>query len=227
MATRKKRAQAARELAEITPINAFASLKGNLYRAHDQNASAKNFQDTTERISMEVRKNYPEIADEMLTGIRTTVVMPTLPRKPRKPKKRKKAGRIKSEGTEIKIEDITAKGSSSPFQKGTPPPPPTPTTRVYEVESDSSVSSFDTDYEEEMYAYDVEMDAYNDEKKEGLKSAKAIRDGRKYAKGVILAQCTREMREKLTTKRHLRRCHQRQRYSILTQTNQNLWPRLL
>ena len=51
-----------------------------------------------------------------------------------------------------------------------------------------------------MYAYDVKMEAYNDEKKEGLKTAKAIKDGRKYAKGVILAQCTREMREKLTTK---------------------------
>ena len=198
MTTRKKRAQAARELAEITPVNAFASLKGNLYRTHAQNASAKNFQDTTERISMEVRKDYPEIADEMPTGVNTTIVMPVLPRKPRKRKKRKKKKRIKEEETDIKVEDTVTKGSSLSPRKGPPP-----SSKVYEVESDSfdsSVSSFDSDYDEEMYAYEVKMETYNDEKKEGLKTAKAIRDGRKYAKGVILAQCTREMREKLTTK---------------------------
>ena len=39
MTTRKKRAQEARELAGITPVNAFASLKGNLYRTHAQHAS--------------------------------------------------------------------------------------------------------------------------------------------------------------------------------------------
>lgn len=71
---------------------------------------------------------------------------------------------------------------------------------MYEIESDSSESSFDTNYEEEIYEYDVQIEAYNDEKKEGLKTSKSIRDGRKYPKGVILAQCTKEMREKLTTK---------------------------
>ena len=191
---------AARELAEITPVNAFASLKGNLYRTHAQNASAKNFLDTTERISMEVRKSYPEIADEMLTGMRATVVMPTLPRKPRKRKKQKKMRKVKDEVTDVKVEDSATKGLSPSPRKGPPPPPPSSATKVFEVESDSSDSSFDSEYEEEMYEYDVEMDIYNDEKKEGLKVSKAIRDGRKYAKGVILAQCTREMREKLTTK---------------------------
>ena len=115
---------AARELAEITPVSAFASLKGNLYRTHAQNASAKNFLDTTERISMEVRKNYPEIADEMLTGTRATVVMPTLPRKPRKRKKRKKLRKAKDEDTDVKIEDSTTKGSPPSLRKGPPPPPP-------------------------------------------------------------------------------------------------------
>ena len=104
---------------------------------------------------MEVRKDYPEIADEMLTGMRTTIVMPTLPRKPRKQKKRKKVRGIKSEGAEVKVEDIAAKGSPPSFRKGTLPPPPTSATKVYEVESDSSVSSFDTDYEEEMSVFNT------------------------------------------------------------------------
>ena len=101
----------------------------------------------------------------------------------------------------VKIEEITTKGISSPsLLKPPPPPPPSSSTKVYEIESDMSDSFLDTDYEEEMYEYEVKMETYNDEKREGLKTLKAIRDGRKYAKGVILAQCTKEMREKLTTK---------------------------
>ena len=162
MTTRKKRAQEARELAAITPVNAFASLKGNLYPTQAQNASAKNF----------------------------------LPRKPRKPKKRKKKRRIKGEEKDVKVEETTIEEIFSP-QK---PPPPLSSAKIYEVDSDLTDSSFDTDYEKELYEYDVKMESYNDEKKECLKTSKAIKDGRKYAKGSILAQCTREMREKLTTK---------------------------
>ena len=148
---------------------------------------------------MEVRKNYPEIADEMLTGVRTTIIMPMLPRKPRRRKKRKKVKQVKDEEIDVKVEDSATKGPSPSPRKGPPTPPPTSATKVFEIESDSSDSSFDTEDEEEMYEYDVKMDVYNDEKKEGLKISKAIRDGRKYAKDVILAQCMREMREKLTT----------------------------
>ena len=191
MTTRRKRAQEARELAEITPVNASANLKGNIYRTHAQNASARIFQDTTERISMGVRKDYPEVADEMLTRVRRVVEMPILPRKPRKPRKRKKKRCVKDEDTSVKIEELTTKGMSSLSLKPPPPPPLSSATKVYEIESDSSESSLDTDYEEEMYEYDVKMEAYNDEKKEGLKTLKAIKDGRKYAKGVILAQCTK------------------------------------
>ena len=67
MATRRKKAAEARELAEITPSYAIKELKGCLYRTYNQKASSRNYEDATEAISIYVRKQFPEVADEIAT----------------------------------------------------------------------------------------------------------------------------------------------------------------
>ena len=102
MATRRKKAAEARELADITPSYAIKELKGSLYRTYNQKASARNYEDATEAISIYIRKQYPEVADEITTKRKVEAVRPSMPRRP---KRREKANKTKSAGTTIKKEE--------------------------------------------------------------------------------------------------------------------------
>ena len=57
--SRRRKAIEARELTSITPSYAISDLKGCMYRTHAQKASSRNYEDTTEAISIYVRKKYP------------------------------------------------------------------------------------------------------------------------------------------------------------------------
>ena len=56
-----------------------------------------------------------------------------------------------------------------------------------------------------MYEYEEEMDLYDCDRKRYIKKLESIENGRMYARDVILAQCTREMREKLSNKEDFER----------------------
>ena len=203
MATRRKKAAEARELAEITPSYAIKELKGCLYRTYNQKASARNYEDATEAISIYIRKQYPEVADEITTKRKAEAVRPSMPRRP---KRRKKVDKTQNVGTAIKKEEdpSTVEMTEEEKQKALLMTTSSirkqgrkPETTV--IDSDSDGSS-DEEYEDQQHEYEEAMDLYNYEKKRYVKKVESIEKGRMYARDVILAQCTREMREKLANK---------------------------
>ena len=208
MASRRKKAVEAKELAEITPTYVINELRRCLYRTHDQKATARNYEDTTEAISVFVRKRYPETADEITTKRKSVATKPRMPRKPRKRRKKRGIKRLTSKGTDVKLEE-SLPVDEKPFSivvgpKIPVPPPPPPVKRdsvddVISLYSDSDPST-DEEYEDSLYEYEEKMDQYDCEKKRYMKKVDSIENGRMYARDVILAQCTREMREKLSSK---------------------------
>ena len=194
MTTRRKKAQEARELAEMTPSYAIKDLKGCLYRTHAQKASVRNYDDTTGAIAVYVRKLYPEVADEIVTKRKASLLRPTKPKKPRKRGKKKR--QVKKETVPIKTVkfDPAEPGKTSPskvtFQR--------PGVEITMVDSDDS--SDDDEFEDEMEAYEEDLETYEYKRKRYIKKLESVETGRMYARDVILAQCTREMREKLESK---------------------------
>ena len=188
MASRRKKA---RELAEMTPANAIAALKGNLYRTHAQKASAKNFEETTAAIVIFIRKKYPDTADEIASNREVVLVRPI---KPRKPKKRKT--RIKEDDDGVGFE--TPKTSKK--MKVEVAAPPSGASGMFEAKKiliDDDDSSSDDSEDTAEYNYQMLLEDYQDERKEYRAKKLDLSEGRKYARDIILAQCTREMKEKL------------------------------
>ena len=152
----------------------------------------------------------PEVADEITTKRKAVAVKPRMPRKPRKKRKKRGVGCLRAKGNDVKLEGfspIPAAETSFSAVVGpkTPvPSPPPPMKRdegedIISLGSDSSPST-DEEFEDALHEYEEKMDQYDCEKKRHMKKVESIENGRMYARDVILAQCTREMREKLSSK---------------------------
>ena len=181
----------------MTPANAIPALKGNLYRTHAQKANAKNFEETTTAIVTYIRKQYPDAADEIAANREVVLIRPMKPRKPKKNKKRKTV-RIKEDNDDDDIGFQTPKTS----KKAKIEPPPSGSSGVFTAkriddEDDSYDSSSDDSEDSALIEYEMLLEDYKDERKEYRQQKKKLAEGRKYARDVILAQCTREMKEKL------------------------------
>jgi hypothetical protein len=208
MASRKKRAEAL----AIAPEGAISALGQNYFRTKNQNPSAKNHVVVADRVIIGVReKGFVDVADLMRTGIEPALNPPTMPRKTWKAIKQRK--RKKKRGPRVKLDSsieaigINTTVFSSPIGIGKGPPPgPPPSFKksvVKEEDQDDpydqsdSDSSFDSEVEDAKYEYEVALDKYKDEKDEYKKRKEKIREGKPYARDLLLAQCTREMKERL------------------------------
>ena len=200
MNARKKRAEAV----AIAPEGAVNAIGLNYFRTKNQNPSAKNYETVRDRVIITVReKGYVDVADEMRTGVTTELTRPTMPRKKwkaiQRKKKKKRPTKVEPQ-PEVEVVDTTVSGPSPP-EEGME----AAARKVFivkkepgEEDSDSdSDSSFDSEVEEARYLYDVEMDEYKDKKDEIKKRKEKIREGRPYARDILLAQCTRDMVERL------------------------------
>ena len=204
MVPRRKKAAEARELVEITTNYAIKELKWCLFRTYNQKASARNYEDTTKAISIYVRKQFPEVADEITTKRKAEAIRPKMPRRP---KKRRKISKAKETVETVKEEQDDPQAVERTEQEKVKALLMTPSSvkreslraKPIDIGFDSEESS-DDEYDEGLHRYEEEMKLYKDEKKRYMKKLDLIEKGRMYARDVILAQCTREMREKLANK---------------------------
>ena len=205
MNARKKRAEAV-AIATDGAVNAIGL---NFFRTKNQNPSAKNHDFVRDRVIITAReKGYVDVADEMRTGQVTILLRPTMPRKKWKAIKRrnrKKKRPVKSDPSpDVEVIEASSVADSAPSPPGQGEETLTQKLFIVKDEPDMSQdsdsdsdSSYDSEVEEAKYLYDVEMDAYKDKKDEIKKRKEKIREGRPYARDVLLAQCTREMKERL------------------------------
>ena len=201
MTSRRRRAKELSDLKLITPANAIRALSGNLYRTHAQKASAKNFEETTAAIVTYIRPKYHDAADEVMSN---REVVLTRPKKPRKPKK-KKAKRVKIDDS-VKVEEVES-GSEAYITPKTSrkkvKPPPLGSGGIFKAEEEVVVvdedgdSSEDESEDDAQLLYEAELEDYDDERADYRERRKKLAIGRKYARDVILAQCTREMKLKV------------------------------
>ena len=154
----------------------------------------RNHEDTTEAIAVYVRKLYPEVVDEIITKRKVSVLKPIKPKKPRRRGKKKK--QVKEETVSVKtVKTDPAESEKTSTVKVASPQPDVEITMI-----DSDDSSDDDKFEDEMEANEEDLETYEYKRKRYIKKLESVENGRMYARDVILAQCTREMREKLESK---------------------------